>query len=172
MIHILVDGYNLMHALDSRLIKTLEEKRQDLIERLSAYQSKKGMEITVVFDGAQGNIFASRDRYQRVTIVFTLPPQSADDWIIRECRENPGQYLVVSNDQEIVRAAETNGCMSLSNEHFLGKMEMAKAYDDFASDEKTEDGSPLYPKISTKKKGVAKKASKKERRKLSRLKNL
>jgi predicted RNA-binding protein with PIN domain len=172
MIHLLVDGYNLMHALDPRLIKTLEEKRQDLIERLSAYQSKKGVDITVVFDGAHGNIFASRDRYQRVTIVFTLPPQSADDWIIRECEENPGNYLVVSNDQEIVRAAETNGCMSLSTDLFIGKMEMAKAYDDFEVEEERDDSAPLYPKISTKKKGVAKKAPKRERRKLSRLKNL
>ena len=162
----------MLNALDPRLTKTLEEKRMDLIQRLSAYQSKKGMEITVVFDGAQGNIFSSRDRYQRIFIVFTLPPESADDFIIRECRENPGKYLVVSNDQEIARAAETNGCMSLSTDLFLGKMEIAKAYEDFESEDKFEDSAPLYPKISTKKKGVSKKAPKRERRKLSRLKNL
>jgi predicted RNA-binding protein with PIN domain len=47
---LILDGYNLIGA-DRGLGGGLETKRNRLLQQLSAYQNKKKVSITVVFDG-------------------------------------------------------------------------------------------------------------------------
>lgn len=174
MIHLLIDGYNLLYALEKGLITSLEDKREELLSRLHDYQTAKNVEMTIVFDSAiAAPLGGNRDRYGNIEIVFTHSKESADDWIKRACREKYRDYVVVTNDREIIAVAESEGCLCLSCEEFRMKLNSIKnpAVENPYLEDKLEDY-PLYPRVSTKKKGVAKKLPKRERRKHHQLKNL
>jgi predicted RNA-binding protein with PIN domain len=175
MSHLLVDGYNLLYLMDPAIIRTLEQRRNKLLEKLRLYQEQKGVDLTIVFDGAQapGPLGIERSREGNVTVIFSHEGETADQWIADECRKNPGQYVVVSSDNEVIFAAERNQCVSVSSHEFLKRLTQAlewRSDPDYFSEK--DDSGPLYPKVSTRKKGVAKRPSKRERRKLTRLKNL
>lgn len=173
MIHLLIDGYNLMYVVDPGFLRSLEEKRNSLLEKLHGYQTSKNIEISIVFDGSDPAIVPSRDKYGSVMVIFTSEGETADEWIDKECRRNPGKYLVVSNDNEVIRSAEQARSVSVSSTEFAKKLAQATRVlaDPDYFDEK-DDSEPLYPRVNTKKKGVSKKAPKKERRKIQRLRGL
>ncbi len=175
MIHLLIDGYNLLHVMKPRFHESLESERNGLLEVLHRYQSAKSVDICVVFDGSQiADLYANRDRMGNVQIVYTNADTTADEWIDRECARYPGKFLVISSDREVVRSAERSQSMAISSREFADKLELLQFEiqkgENFDFDK--DDTGPLYPKISTRKKGSSKKLPKKDRRKLQRLKNL
>lgn len=177
MISLLIDGYNLLHVIEKGFIKSLQQKRNDLIEKLHFYQVEKNVNITVIFDGSQPFPGSQRrDRYGNLEIIYTPPESSADDWISEECERNYGSFIVVSSDQEIIRDAERFGCITLSSQEFLKKLsQLTRPLDNpYLEDKETPDEGPetLYPRVTTRKKGVAKRLPKRERRKYHQLKNL
>jgi predicted RNA-binding protein with PIN domain len=174
MVHLLIDGYNLLYALEKGLISSLEEKREELLSRLHKYQVAKNVEMTVVFDSSISAPHGiGRDRYGAIEVVFTHEHDSADDWIKEACRRKERDYVVVTNDHEIIVVAEAMGNLCLSCEEFRTKLNsLVKADEINPYLEGKLDDSPLYPRVSTKKKGVAKKLPKRERRKHHQFKNL
>jgi hypothetical protein len=174
MIHLLIDGYNLLYAIDPGRLRPLEEKRATLLEKLHDYQVSKHVEITVVFDGSlEAALFRSRDKWGAIQIIFTHEDETADSWIDTECQRYPGKYLVVSNDNEVKRSAEMNRSISISCDEFIHKLEEAVRFrEDPGYFSEKDDSGPLYPRVSTKKKGVSKRPAKRDRKKLQRLRNL
>lgn len=64
---------------------SLEEGRNELIERMSEYHSYTGAKIIIVFDAYQGKeTKVSKDKINGVEIVFTKKNQTADSYIERE----------------------------------------------------------------------------------------
>ena len=167
---LLIDGYNLLHAIFHDSSSTsLEEQRGALLQQLRPYQESKSVPMTVVFDGSQDHaLFHPRDRHGAIEIVYTHKGQRADDWIMAECESHPGAYIVITNDREIVRHVEGSSCLVLSCQEFLSRLRanIQESDDDFIAFEKLEiEDLPLYPKVTTKKRGAAKKLPKKVRKK-------
>lgn len=172
MVHVLIDGYNLLYAIQKETIHDLEEARDELVESLHDYQQAKNVDITVVFDSHIGGLGGNRDKFGDVHIVYTDRETNADEWIKRACRDQKEGYVVVTNDREIIVVAESLGCMCLSCDEFQKKLSSATFVEENPYLEDKEDDGPLYPKISTKKKGVAKRLPKRDRKKAHQLRNL
>ncbi len=175
MISLLIDGYNLLHAIEKGFINSLQEKRDSLIQKLHIYQAQKSVEILVVFDGSNKNAgISSHDRYGNIDIVYADSHSSADDWIARACERSPGKFVVVSSDHQVMNSAKLFNCVALSSEDFLKRLNSTtKVIENPYLEDKTDDeDTDLYPRVSTKKKGAAKRLPKKERKKIHHLKNL
>jgi predicted RNA-binding protein with PIN domain len=174
VMHLLIDGYNLIHAIELPYSESLQEKREELARRVHSYQVEKKIPITIVFDGTESQaLMPDRDKHGKVEIVFTKASFTADDWLIDKATRSPEKYVVVSSDREILGAVESYGGLTLTSQEFVQKL---KASQDPSKEnpylEDKEDTGPLYPKVSTRKKGRSKKLPKKERRKNNSLKNL
>ena len=110
---VLVDGYNLI--LRSSYLKpgprrTLRDGREKLINLLSWMMGGNDVRFLVVFDGAE---LAGRDVPSgRVQVVYSRPPEKADDVIRRLVERHVGgeeQVTVVTADIEVGRHARAMG---------------------------------------------------------------
>lgn len=121
---ILVDGYNLIHALG--MIQHhmprggLEASRRRLLEFLAtAFQGRDAI-VTVVFDARSGN--GKRSLVQAgMYVQFSGQGESADDLIERMIDENDDtdQLIVVSNDARLQHAAKRAGARPWSHDDLL-----------------------------------------------------
>jgi predicted RNA-binding protein with PIN domain len=198
MVHLLVDAYNLMHQMErspllqehsapsGRRDPLLEDRRRWMMEILSEYQEVRDVELTLVFDGDElGGIFPQRTRFHGLSIIFSERHESADERIALLCRQSPGGYSVISSDNDVLASADLFDCPSLKSQEFVGRLERAlqekqkkkhslyldKTMDEIDGEE-IEVDLPLYPRVSTKKKGSAKKKPKSVRRRNQYLRNL
>ena len=129
MREILIDGYNLIRNSE-RLSQQesrggLEAGRDSLIRSLAAYQAATGDRVTVVFDGDEGIGFVPWARGRaRVGVIYSRPPDTADDVIVAEIRRSHGKkaMLIVSSDREILRATRRNRLAGVTSEEFETEM--------------------------------------------------
>jgi len=112
---VIVDGYNLikrdplLSALEQR---SLETARQALIARLMSSYNLRTCDITVVFDGsAVAPPAAATERWGRIKVVYSRPPQTADDVIraLVAAAKDPSQVVVLSDDRELRDSVQTRG---------------------------------------------------------------
>jgi predicted RNA-binding protein with PIN domain len=164
-LHLVIDGYNLIRQSDwlgdiDR--RSLQRGREALISALARYKKLRGHRITVVFDGGQAPGFGDRrDRRGGIEIRFSRQGELADTVIKRMCSRERGQVLVVSSDTEIVRYAEARGAATIASPAFEDKLMMAEHMNvsDGASEEVDAGWQP-----TTRKKGPARRRSKRQRR--------
>jgi predicted RNA-binding protein with PIN domain len=122
----LIDGYNLLHAMDLLPQQTgpdgLRKARTALLGRLAGALGAQASEVTVVFDAANAPPDApDRLVHRRLHVLFAKDEQQADDLItklISGCSA-PQQLTVVSDDRELVKTAEACGCRTMRCEEFL-----------------------------------------------------
>lgn len=129
MREILIDGYNLIRQSERLVAQErrggLEAGRTALIRFLSAYRAATGDRVTVVFDGDEGVGSASGAQRQKgVSVMFSRPPDSADDVIVAQVRRGHGKrsMLVVSSDRMILDAARKNRVAAMRAEEFEAEM--------------------------------------------------
>lgn len=117
----------------------LELKRNRLLQQLSAYQNKKQVSITVVFDGwRSGGPTETIQKKDGITIVFSRLDEKADTVIIRMTRPNASGVVVITSDREIRSAVERLGAVAVSSEEFtdiLHEMDGLDQQDDDAVEE-------------------------------------
>jgi len=110
---IIVDGYNLI--LRSPRLKpgegrTLREAREKLVNLLAWMMGGNDARFVVVFDGAE---MPGRDEASgRVQVVYSRPPEKADDVIRRLVEKKVGgeeRITVVTADIEVARHARAMG---------------------------------------------------------------
>lgn len=177
MVKLLIDGYNLLHSMqEAQALETqdFEAQREELVKTLHNYQIKKNVDITVIFDGAGvGSPIPQEDRRGKVKIVYTSQDQSADRWIHEACRKKQGNYAVVSNDLEVRASALDFECTPLYCEELIKKLNPILEPPELNPylEDKDDDG-PLYPRVSTKKRGSGRRTSKRDRKKKSILKKI
>jgi predicted RNA-binding protein with PIN domain len=110
----LIDGYNLIRRdpdLRDREIESLESGRRALLHLLArAYRDPRD-EFAVVFDGARVA--------GRIRAIFSRPPLTADDEIMRLARQWKSGAVVVSSDRKIQDAARRSGSAVLTADQFL-----------------------------------------------------
>jgi len=171
-IHIIIDGYNLIRQ-SNRLIQLdlqdIQTGREALIDMLAAYKKIKAHRITVVFDGTRApRLSLRRDRQKGITIVFSHSGESADAVIKNMARREGRQALVVSSDQDIVRAASSWGAATISANDFENKLALASC-----TEGPENDGAALAGwKPTTKKKGPSRRLSKRQRQNRARIRKL
>jgi predicted RNA-binding protein with PIN domain len=167
--HLIIDGYNLLHV-DRSFVQIspahLQQERDRLIDRLSTYGRIKKSEITVVFDGWQeGWPTEKKERRKGVEIIFSRVGEKADEVIKRLVKERGSGTTVITSDREISKYAERMAAAVIPSDQFKERMESASVRVEKAF-ENEEGGRGL------KKKGPSRRLSKKEKRKLSALKQL
>ncbi|MBN2396950.1 MAG: NYN domain-containing protein [Deltaproteobacteria bacterium] len=175
--HIIIDGYNLIRQSDSlRRIERLglERGRSELIRRVAAYRRSKGHRVTVVFDGwLDGSAKEERLREDGVTVIYSRRGETADEVIKRMARVERGtELVVVSSDREVADAVTRAGGVAISSPEFeerMGGKEIASMPSD---DEAPEENDGITPRSGTRKKGTARRRSRRERQVRRRLSKL
>ena len=116
----LIDGYNVIRRdpdLRGRESESLEAGRRALVHLLARAHRDPRDEFTVVFDGAR--ISGSPPSEGRIRLVFSRPPMTADDELIRLARQWKSGAIVVSSDRKIQDAARRAGAAALGADQFL-----------------------------------------------------
>ncbi len=166
---IIIDGYNLIGA-EKGLRGDIEARRNELISRLCAYQARKGIPITIVFDGwGSGWPDEHGEIRQGIEVVFSRHGEKADAVIIRMARELGNAGLIVSSDREISQEVRASGGISISISEFKARLETRPAD---RTREIPADESPARMLPSSSKKGNPRRLSKLERKRRRRLDRL
>jgi len=119
-VHWLIDGYNVIRRdpdLRAREAEGLEAGRAALLTLVARCARDSHETFTVVFDGARRAGAASTTG--RVRVLFSRPPASADDELIRLVRGEGAGAAVVSSDRRVQDAAGRAGAAVLGAEEFL-----------------------------------------------------
>jgi predicted RNA-binding protein with PIN domain len=141
----LIDGYNVirrdpeLHAQESR---SLEAGRAALLRLLARVAARVSDDFTVVFDGARrtGGGAASPGR---VRVVFSQPPETADDVLRRQAASLREGAVVVTSDRAVQDSARRTGAVAVSAEAFV---DAATAPDETAADDDGEDEEAAAPR--------------------------
>jgi predicted RNA-binding protein with PIN domain len=129
MFHIVIDGYNLLHAsrgMDHDWTHLeLEEARTAIISFLATRRQPTRENITIVFDGAAELIVPRESRVHGIEIVFSEPGVNADEAIriLVATSPNPKSVLVVTADRQIKDAVLKVGAKVVSPVSFLQRAE-------------------------------------------------
>ncbi|MCX7913873.1 MAG: NYN domain-containing protein [Thermodesulfovibrionales bacterium] len=115
MMHLIIDGYNLIGIFH----KDIEKARNNLLEMLINYNKTKNFNITVVFDAYRYGDKIERISYRDgIKIVFTKIGQTADEVIKSIISEMTKQWIVISSDREIAKYAWSKNAIPVSSEIF------------------------------------------------------
>ena len=166
-VHVVIDGYNLIRqsaTLSAQEELSLELGRDALLERLRQYKRVRSHRITVVFDAANKPLLAEqRSQHKGIRIIYSGQGETADTVIKRICQKEGEKVLLVTTDRELASYAEARGSVAMDSEDFEARMEMVLYADAKGVGEEDEE-ERWHPDKGTRKKGPAKRLSKKERR--------
>jgi predicted RNA-binding protein with PIN domain len=122
----LVDGYNVIRRdaeWRGREETSLEAGRTALLAAVAAAARRTGDEFTVVFDGARRD--ASAPARGQVRVIFSRPPETADD-VLRTLAARAGAGTVVaSSDRAVAGAARRAGAVAVSAEAFAAALRVS-----------------------------------------------
>jgi predicted RNA-binding protein with PIN domain len=141
----LIDGYNVIRRdpdLAGHETRSLEDGRAALLRVVAGAARASGDPFTVVFDGARpgGGVPAGG----QVQVVFSRPPETADDVLRRLAAQLRSGAVVVSSDRAVRDAAERVGAAAVTAEQFLAALDAPA--DDADDDEPRERrGNPRRP---------------------------
>jgi uncharacterized protein len=142
----LVDGYNVIRRdpdLAQHEARGLEDGRAALLGVIAGAARTSGDPFTVVFDGARRS--GGTPAGGQVQVVFSRPPETADDVLRRLASELRSGAVVVSSDRAVRDAAERAGAVAVTTEQFLTALESGT--DDEGDDDEppTRGGNPRRP---------------------------
>jgi predicted RNA-binding protein with PIN domain len=115
-----LDGYNVIRRdpdLRAREAESLEAGRAALLRLVARLASDSSDTFTVVFDGARR--VAGAPGGGRVEVVFSRPPETADDVVRRLAVGLREGGVVVTSDRALQTAARRSGAVSVTAEAFL-----------------------------------------------------
>lgn len=132
----LIDGYNVIRRdadLRGREQESLDAGRSALLAVIGAAARRTGDQFTVVFDGARRDAQAASSG--QVQIVFSRPPETADD-VLRAMAVKAGAGTAVASSDRAVRdAARRAGAVAVSAEDFVAALRGSVDPDDEGDDE-------------------------------------
>ena len=131
----LIDGYNVIRRdaeLHAQEAAGLEAGRAALVMLLARVASRVSDNFTIVFDGARRTGGAASAG--RVQVMFSRPPETADDVLRRLAGTLREGAVVVSSDRAVQDSARRGGSVAVSAEAFIeaatGPNEIDKDPDD------------------------------------------
>ncbi len=112
-LQILIDGYNLIHAIRALADQTgapfdPEAERRSLLSLLHTFRHRTGARIHVVFDGSKSGYKYGYTRNDGgIDVTFSSPDESADHVLMTWLEEShhPKSILLVTGDRQIVKVA-------------------------------------------------------------------
>jgi predicted RNA-binding protein with PIN domain len=116
----LIDGYNVIRRdpdLRSAEAGGLEAGRRALLALVGAAARRTGDRFTVVFDGARRTGPAPAGH--QVEVVFSRPPETADDVLRRLAARAGAGVAVVSSDHAVRTAVRRSGGAAVEAEAFV-----------------------------------------------------
>ena len=130
MVTIVVDGYNVIHAVPEfarHLERRLEAARNALLAACRNYRARRGdiARFYVVFDGDETVSLESSIERGGVRAVFTQRQEEADARILELIRTSASRdrFLVVSNDTLVTNNARAHGAGVLSAQAFAAQLQ-------------------------------------------------
>ncbi|MBU1007544.1 NYN domain-containing protein [Candidatus Dependentiae bacterium] len=118
---LIIDGYNLLKHIFPRVKSGLSKQRDKLIYQLGFYKKQKAdgiKELVLVFDGGSWGR-ATRETRSGIVVVFSGQKQSADDWIIDYAERNKNKELMlVTRDRELIRQCQKRSVEALNVSDF------------------------------------------------------
>jgi hypothetical protein len=133
----LIDGHNLIPHTGLRLADPNDEGK--LTAMLLRYFARTGRSGTVYFDGKTSGAPAGGSS-RHLTVRFVAAPRTADDAIrahLARLGAEARNWVVVSNDQAVRRAARQAGARAVTSGDFARELRSAASP---AADEKPEGG--------------------------------
>ena len=122
---IIVDAYNLLHAMPSYKKTLTDAERVRFIKQLGAYGKRKGHKMIVVFDGGQFE-WPNKEKSYSVYVVYSGVNESADDYIKEYLERYRAQdLLLVSSDSELARCADRFSIPSIDSVAFYAVLKEA-----------------------------------------------
>jgi len=118
----LIDGYNVIRRdpeLAQHEAQNLEDGRAALLRLIAGAARASGDPFTVVFDGARRAGGAAAGGQVQVQVMFSRPPETADDVLRRLAGELRSGAVVVSSDRAVHDAAERAGAAAVTVEQFI-----------------------------------------------------
>lgn len=124
----LIDGYNFLFRT-AQSGRTLQNRREELIQRLIQYTAKRRERVTLVFDAPMQADEESRSHLENLEIVYTAQGQSADEYMLHVLQivSNPLAIVVVTSDRRLARMVHSCRGKTLEIEEFLSRMEKHQA---------------------------------------------
>ena len=116
----LIDGYNVIRRdadLRAQEAESLEAGRTALLRLVARVARAGGDRFTVVFDGAPASRPAPAGG--QLEVIFSRPPEKADDVLARLARQLGAGSAVVTSDRAVRDAAGRAGCAVIGAEQFL-----------------------------------------------------
>jgi predicted RNA-binding protein with PIN domain len=166
-LHVIVDGYNFIrrsHHLNELDRQDILLGREALQDMLFAYKKVRRHRITVVFDGQNtlsGVGLAAQPKAKGIRVVFSRNGRSADDVIKKMASREREKALIVSSDNAVHDFCASQGSAVMHSEDFEQTIYQSLYSSGDELDVEINEG---HRKQGTKKKGPAKRLSKKERR--------
>lgn len=134
-----LDGYNVIRRdpdLRAREAESLQAGRAALLRLVAGAARVVSDDFTVVFDGARRlGVEASPGRVQ---VVFSRPPETADDVLRRLAAGLREGAVVVTSDRAVQASARRAGAVTVTAEAFLD------ALSDGAADDTQDDDEPSH----------------------------
>jgi len=115
----LVDGYNVIRSdpdFRGREAESLEAGRAALLVAVGAAARRTGDDFIVVFDGARRE--AGAPARGQVQVVFSRPPETADDVLRALAAKGGAGTVVASSDRAVRDAVRRAGAVAVSAEDF------------------------------------------------------
>ena len=119
----LIDGYNVIRRdadLRGHEQQSLEAGRSALLALVAAAARHTGDQFTVVFDGARRDAPSSASG--QVQVVFSRPPETADDVLRAMAGKAGAGTAVASSDRAVRDAARRAGAVPVSAEDFAAAL--------------------------------------------------
>lgn len=119
----LIDGYNVIRRdpeLHGREQESLQAGRTALVHLVAQKARESRDDFTVVFDGAR--VTGGAPTGGRVQVLFSRPPRTADDELMRLARQHGAGTAVVTSDRRIQDAARRAGCAVVTAEQFRNRL--------------------------------------------------
>ena len=116
----LIDGYNVIRRdpeLHAHEAQSLEAGRAALLRLLARLASRVSDDFTAVFDG--GRRGGGAPSPGRVQVVFSRPPETADDVLRRLAASLREGAVVVTSDRAVQDSARRTGAVAVSAEAFV-----------------------------------------------------
>jgi predicted RNA-binding protein with PIN domain len=166
-LRIIIDGYNLIRSLPELAVldrADLTAGREVLLQGLCSYRARKGHALVVVFDGSASAFFPSPPARHGMTVVFSRPPQSADDVLAARCRAGEADLLVTSDSGLAARVGSSVAVVGAGD--FWEKVESARMAALKGEDEERDDFSQCPGRTPGRRpdRGPGRRPSKKERK--------
>ncbi len=147
--HYLIDGHNLIGRMpDIDLADPNDEVK--LVLKLRGWAAaQRQRKLTIFFDGGLPGGRSQRMSSSNVKVIFAPAGKTADLLIINQIKrvKNPAEFILISSDQQIIRAAQARSMKFWRSESFVKRLSQEQS-ERYAAPEEESPATAVDPTIS------------------------